>query len=140
MAYAAQLERTVSLSRQRVYQRLADFGDVARLVPDEVESVTLRGDGIGAVRSVRIHGLAGALEERLQALIDGRLISYSIVNDAPLPLDRYHAVVQLEDAPGDGCYIRWSSNWIARGAPAAEVRQMLTDLYGRLIDGVVRLG
>jgi hypothetical protein len=31
------------------------------------------------------------------------------------------------------------SNWIAKGSPEAEVRKMLVDLYGRLIDGIVRV-
>jgi hypothetical protein len=63
-----------------------------------------------------------------------------MINDSAMPFDRYHAVVQLEDAPGGGCLIRWASNWIARGAPDAEVREMVTALYGRMIDGVVRMG
>lgn len=140
MAYDALLERTVSLPRHRVYERLADFGGVAQLVPDEVESLTIRGEGIGSVRSVRVRGLLGVLEERLEALVEGRLVSYSMINETAMPFDRYHAVVQLEDAPGGGCYIRWGSNWIARGAPESDVREMVTTLYERLIDGVVRLG
>ena len=76
------------------------------------------------------------MEERLEALVDGRLLSYSIINETPLPLERYHAVVELDDAPGGGCRVRWGSNWIAKGVPDAQVREMLVGLYGRLIDGI----
>ena len=140
MAYCALLERTVSVPRARVFARLVDFGGVAKLAPDEVESAELSGDGIGSVRTVRVKGVPGPIQERLEAVIDGRLVSYSIVNEAPLPFERYHAVVELADAPNGGCSIRWGSNWIAKGASDEEVRQLVTGLYGRLIDGIVKLG
>lgn len=140
MAYAALLERTVNLSRARVFARLADFGNVVPIAPDEIDSVELKGSGVGAVRHVRLKGLEGVLQERFEAAIENKLISYSIINEVNLPIERYHAVVTLDDAPGGGTIVRWGSNWIAKGAPEAEVRAMLVGLYGRLIDGIVRLG
>jgi len=139
MAYSALLERTIPLSRKKFFAAVADFGGIQKFVPDEAESVELEGDGIGCVRVVRIKGVPGELRERLEAVVDQRLLSYSIVNDPALPVDRYHAVVEVEDAPGGGCRVRWGSNWIAKGAPEAEVRQMLIDLYGRIIDGILRV-
>ncbi|MGH7804586.1 MAG: SRPBCC family protein [Candidatus Binatia bacterium] len=140
MPYCALLERTVPLSRARVFARLVDFGDVAKLAPDEVESVELEGDGIGSVRTVRVKGVPGPLQERLEAAIDGRMMSYSIINETPLPFVAYHAVVELADAPNGGCTIRWGSNWIAKGASEDDVRNLVTGLYARLIDGIVKLG
>ena len=51
----------------------------------------------------------------------------------------YIAVVELADAPGGGCVVRWGSNWAAKPGREADVRQMLTQLYTSLIDGVVRV-
>ena len=135
MPYAALVERTVPLSRAEFFTRLADFGGIGKFMP-EVESVEMQGDGIGAVRTVRVRGVPGGMAERLEALIDGRLLSYSIINETPLPLERYHAVVELDDAPGGGCRVRWGSNWIPKGAPEASVREMLVGLYERLIEGI----
>lgn len=137
MAYGALVERTVPLSRAEFFARLADFGGIGKYMGDAVEKVESRGEGIGMVRSVTARGVQGTMDERLEALVDGRLLSYSIVNETTLPLERYHAVVELEDAPGGGCHVRWGSNWIAKGAPEDSVRRMLTGLYGRLIDGLV---
>ncbi len=139
MAYGALLERTIPLSRKKFFAAVADFGGILKFVPDDAESVVLEGEGIGAVRVVRLKGVPGELRERLEAVVEERLVSYSIVNDTALPFDRYHAVVEVEDAPGGGCKVRWGSNWIAKGAPEAEVRQMLTDLYNRIIDGILRV-
>jgi hypothetical protein len=85
---------------------------------------------------VRVKGIPVGMEERLEALVDGRLLSYSIINETPLPMEHYHAVVELDDAPGGGCRVRWGSNWIAKGVPDDLVRQMLVGLYERLIEGM----
>lgn len=138
MAYGVLVERTVPLSRAEFFARLADFGGIGKFMGDDVDGVEMRGEGIGAVRSVRVKGVPGALEERLEAMVDGRLLSYSIVNETPLPLEHYHAVVELADAPGGGCVVRWGSNFVPKGAPLDTVQRMLTGLYGRLIDGIVK--
>ena len=135
MAYGALVERTVPMSRKEFFARLADFGGIGKFMP-EVESVEMRGDGVGAVRTVRIKGIPVGMEERLEALVDGRLLSYSIINETPLPLQHYHAVVELDDAPGGGCRVRWGSNFVAKGVPDEQVREMLVRLYGNLIDGL----
>ena len=127
------------MSRKEFFARLADFGGIGKFMP-EVESVEMQGDGIGAVRTVRVKGIPAGMEERLEALVDGRLLSYSIINETPLPLERYHAVVELDDAPGGGCRVRWGSNWVAKGVPETTVREMLVALYERLIEGIAAAG
>ncbi len=140
MGYSALVERTVKLSPAKVYAYLLDFGGIGKLLPEDVDSVTMRGEGIGAVRVVRLKGATDDLEERLEAVLDNRLLSYSLTKNTVLPLELYHAVVDLQEAPGGGCRIRWGSNWVAKGASEAEVRPMLEGLYNKLIDGMVKLG
>jgi hypothetical protein len=138
MAYGALVERTVPVARARIYALLADFGGIGKLMGDAVESCTLEGEGVGAVRRVRARGVAGEMVERLEAALPGQLISYSIVAESSLPLDHYCAVVTLADAPGGGCAISWGSNWVAKGAPEDSVRRMLTGLYDSIIDALLR--
>lgn len=139
MPYGALVERTVPVPRAKIYSLLVDdFGEMKRLMGDAVESCTLEGKGVGAVRRVRAKGVAGEMVERLDAALDGRLMSYSIVAPTSLPIEHYCAVVTLADAPGGGCAIEWGSNWVAKGAPEDSVRRMLTGLYNRIIDALVR--
>ncbi|MEX2206328.1 MAG: SRPBCC family protein [Myxococcota bacterium] len=139
MAYGALVERTVPVSRARLYSLLVDeFGAIGKLMGDAVESCTLEGDGIGAVRHVRARGVPGVLSERLDTAYDGRVFSYSLVAESSLPLEHYVAVVTLADAPNGGCAIAWGSNWLPKGAPADQVRAMLTGLYNGIIDALVR--
>jgi hypothetical protein len=141
MAYAALVERTVALPKRTVYGRLADFAGISKLLPGALGPVRAEGSGVGMVRTFSLKDVPGELSERLEALIEERLLSYSIISEpAVLPLDRYHAVVELFDAADGGCRIRWGSNWIAQGAPAGEVKAMLEGLYNNIIDGIVALG
>jgi hypothetical protein len=49
-----------------------------------------------------------------------------------------YSITLSDDGPG--CKISWSSNWIAKGAPEAEVREMLPGFYRDIFAGVVRAG
>ena len=139
MPYAVVVERTIPVPRQRVFATLMDFGGVGRLSPEGVDGVECVGEGLGAVRTVRIKGLPTPVQERLDVAADERVFAYSIINETALPLERYIAVVELADAPDGGCHVRWGSNWIAKDRPVEAVQRMLTQLYGTLIDGIVRV-
>ncbi len=140
MPYAVVVEKTVPISRQRFFAELMDFGGVAKLSPEAVDGVECEGEGLGAVRTVRIKGLPTPVVERLDVAYDERVFAYSIINETALPLERYIAVVELADAAGGGCHVRWGSNWVAKDRPAADVRTMLIGLYTTLIDGIARIG
>jgi len=110
MPYAVVVEKTVPVSRQRFFAELMDFGAVGKLSPEQVDSVESEGEGLGAVRTVRIKGLPGPVIERLDVAYDERVFAYSIINETALPLERYIAVVELADAPDGDCHVRWDSN------------------------------
>jgi Polyketide cyclase / dehydrase and lipid transport len=139
MAYGVLVDRTVPVSRAKVFACLMDFGGVGKLLPDAVESCELKGSGVGATRTIKLKGTPGTIVERLECAYEQQVFSYSIVAECPLPLDHYHAVVTLADAPNGGCRIAWGSNWVAKGAPEAEVKTMLTGLYNGLIDQIAKL-
>lgn len=138
MAYSVLVERTIAKPRAKVFEALMDFGGIGKLLPDAIESCTLEGNGIGSCRHIVLKGQPGKVVERLEAAYDGHLFSYSIVAECPLPLDNYHAVVTLEDAPNGGCYVAWGSNWVAKGAPEADVKGMLSGLYNAIIDAMAK--
>ncbi|MCC2655834.1 MAG: hypothetical protein K0Q76_942 [Panacagrimonas sp.] len=141
MAYSVLVERTVKLPPQKVYARLADFGGISKLLPDDIERLTMRnGEGIGSIRVVRLKGTPDDLEERLEALVPNRLMSYSLTKNTVLPLEQYHAVVELAEAAGGGTTIRWGSNWVPKGAPEAEIKPLLSGLYNKIIDSIEKQG
>jgi hypothetical protein len=139
VGYAALVERTVPVSRKKVYALLVDdFGNIGKIMGEAVESCRLEGEGIGSIRHVKARGSNDVLSERLDAALDGQLMSYSLVSPSSLPIEYYNAVVTLRDAPGGGCAIAWGSNWKPKGAPEDSVRRMLNGLYNGIIDALVK--
>ncbi|MEN9727664.1 MAG: hypothetical protein RL434_2030 [Pseudomonadota bacterium] len=136
MAYAVVVDKTIPVARSKVFAALMDFGGVGKLLPDAIESCTVQGSGVGAVRTIKLKGAPGEVVERLECGHDETVFSYSIVAPSPLPVDHYHAVVILSDAAGGGCRVVWGSNWVATAAPEADVKAMLTDLYTNLINAL----
>ena len=138
MPYRALVEKTVPVPRAKLYALLADFGGIGKVMGDAVESCELEGEGIGSVRRVKARGSNDVLAERLDAALDGRLISYSLVSPTSLPIEYYNAVVTLRDAPNGGTLVEWGSNSVPKGAPEDTVRRMLCGLYTNIIDALVR--
>ena len=140
MGYSASIQRTLPIRRGKVFAALADFGGIGRLVPSVVKSVIdLTGEGVGSVRTIELNpecGFEGIVMERVEASLEGRLFSYSIIGDSPLPMRDYTAVVQLEDA-GEGCKVIYSSNWEAVGVDETEHRTTMEGLYQLIVDGIV---
>ncbi|MSR15164.1 MAG: SRPBCC family protein [Gammaproteobacteria bacterium] len=139
MAYKVLVDRTIPVSRSKVFACLMDFGGINKLLPDAIESCELQGSGVGAVRTIKLKGTPGTVVERLDCAYEQQVFAYSIVAECPLPLEYYHANVTLADAPNGGCRVAWGSNWTAKGAPEAEVVTMLTGMYNGLIDQMAKL-
>ncbi|MGE0336997.1 MAG: SRPBCC family protein [Gammaproteobacteria bacterium] len=139
MGYCVVVDKTIPVARGKVFACLMDFGGVGKLLGDAVASCTVEGSGVGAVRTIRLNGMDGEVVERLECAYEQSVFSYSIIAPCPLPVDYYHAVVTLSDAPGGGTRVVWGSNWLAKGAPEAEVKTMLTGLYENLIGAMGKL-
>lgn len=135
--YKVLVERTLDLPRRKVFDILVQFGGLEKLLPDMIDSLELTGSGLGALRTVKLKG-GGTVIERLDAAFDERLFAYTITFNDKMPFENYCAVVTLEDA-GNKTVARWGSNWDAKGASEGEIKEMLTALYGNLLDGLHKL-
>ncbi len=132
--YKVTVERTVNLPRKQVFDLLMQFGGLEKILPDMIESLEVTGSGLGALRTVKLKG-GGTVIERLDVAYDERVFGYTITFNDAMPFENYCAVVTLEDA-GDKTLARWGSNWDAKGASEDEIKPMLNDLYGALLDGL----
>ena len=142
MPYAALCERTIPVPRATVFAALTDFGGLDRYLPGAFDSIQLEGQGVGSIRTIILGtatGFPGKVIERLEAAIDQRVYSYSIIGKSSIPFYDYVAVVRLEDAAGGGCVVRYGSNWVPDGMSAAELKVFLETLYGNICDGIVQV-
>lgn len=124
----ANVTETVAASADDVWRVISDFGGVE---PNEmIAGCTVEGAGVGAVRTITLNGGAGDIIERLESHDDGtRTFSYAIINDCPLPVSDYLSTVKVTDAGDGSATVDWSSTFEPKGAPEADVIELIEGVY-----------
>jgi hypothetical protein len=124
----------IGAGADRVWGLVRDFGGLQRFAAG-IESVSVQGEGIGAVRTLTMPG-GLSLQERLEARDDAsRTLQYAIVGSHPLPFDQYLATIRLSE-DGDGCQIEWSSTFAPRAGAEAQAAGMVEAIYRSGIAGL----
>ena len=130
---SVKVSERVESSAESVWDLLRDFGGIQRFSAG-IESCTVKGSGVGAVRTIRMPG-GLELQERLEAFDDrGRRLQYAIVA-GPLPMADYLATIEVRE-DGDGTRIDWSSTFEPKGASEAQVQTMVEGIYRSGIAGI----
>ena len=131
------VEADYSASAAVVWQKLADFGDLASWMPG-VESCDIEGDGVGAVRKVAMGPVQ--VVERLEALDDaGRCLSYSIV-EGPMPVQNYLATIRVQETGAAACHVDWTASFdLPDGLTEEQIAPGLQGAYGGALKALKRL-
>jgi carbon monoxide dehydrogenase subunit G len=133
---SVKVSERIEASADRVWGLLRDFGGIHRYAAG-IETCTVEGEGVGAVRTLGLPGGA-ELQERLEALDDAsRRLRYAIVA-GPIPLSNYLATVEVRDE-GEGCRVDWSSTFEPKGISEDQARGMVEGIYKGGIAGLRRL-
>ena len=123
-------------SAESVWELVRGFGEIMKWSGDAIQSVSVEGDGIGAVRTIGIAGGA-QLQEKLEAHDDGkRTFSYSFVGELLLPLDDYYATLTIIDTGANQCRVEWGSTFTPKGVSEEQARGMVEGIYTNGIGGI----
>jgi len=124
----------IGASADRVWDLVRDFGGIQRFASN-IESVSVQGEGVGAVRTVTLPG-GTAIQERLEACDDAtRTLQYSILGGHPFPFDDYLATIKLSE-DGDACQIEWSSQFASRAGAESKAPAIVEGIYRGGIAGL----
>jgi len=138
----ATLERTLNAPLDYCWAWLADFGALDKLhPPGNLTEFSCEGSHIGARRFARFKpelGVEGQIIERLDVAVPQRVIVYSIVENYPLPMLDYVAVVHFSDAGEGKTQIRWEGHYTEGALPAAQMDGLLQDFYGLFMGNMER--
>jgi len=131
------MKTTIKAPADDVWKTIRDFNGAGKYIA-AITSSTMKGSGVGAVRTVTLEGGVQVLE-RLEDLDDeARTLTYSIVR-APLPIENYVATMTLRDLGAGRCELEWSSTFDPKGAPEAEGVQIVEGVYAMGFDGLKKL-
>lgn len=128
---------TIQAAPDTVWETIRDFGSIHTYV-EIITDVTTEDAGIGAVRTLTLQDGA-KIVERLDHLEDeARELRYSMVR-SPLPIEDYVATAQVRDKSPEACEITWSSTFEPKGAPEADVVELIEGLYAMGFEGLKTL-
>ena len=89
-----------------VWRKLSDFGGLAGWMPG-VKSCELKGEGIGAVRTLRMGPMK--VVERLESFdTKGRRLSYALL-EGPMPVRNFIGTIQVTETGASSCHVDWSA-------------------------------
>src|SRR5207244_2013577 len=113
----------------KVWELLGDFGGVARWGGALVESCSVDGVGVGAVRTVRLQG-GTSIQERCEALDEaGRALTYSIIGTSPIPIRDYLATCRVVATGPNECRVEWAGRFEPDGVPVDQAQDMVRVIY-----------
>jgi len=117
-----------------VWGLLRDFGGIKKF-STTIESCTVEGEGVGAVRTITMPG-GLQLQERLESFDDaGRTLQYAIIGENPLPFTDYLSTIRLSE-DGDGTSVEWSSTFEPKGIPEEQAGKIIEGIYTGGIAGM----
>ncbi len=126
----------VGASAEAVWKLLRDFGGIQKWSGGGIESCSVEGEGIGAVRTIGIAGGA-SLQERLEAFDDERrTFNYSIIGASPLPLTDYLSTVAVTGTGADSSRVDWSASFEPKGISEEQAQQLVRGIYTGGIAGL----
>ena len=112
-----------------IWELLRDFGGILRWNTSGIESVSVEGEGIGAVRTIGIPG-GIQLQEKLEAHDDAaRSFSYSFTGKPVIPLEDYYATMTVIDEGDSECRVDWKSTFEHPGMDEDAARKLVEGIY-----------
>ena len=133
------VSETIAAPAAKVWELLGDFGGVTKWGGSMLQSCTVEGTGVGAVRTI---GLPGGVE-RLAALLErhaaGRSLTYSIIGKSPIPIRDYVSTCRVVESGPNECRVDWNGTFEPDGASEEQTQNMVRGIYTGGIAGVRKL-
>ena len=123
------LTEQFAASGESVWELLRDFGGILRWNTNGIESVSVEGEGIGAVRTIGIPG-GIQLQEKLEAHDDpARSFSYSFTGKLVIPFEDYYATMTVVDEGDSECRVDWKSTFKHPSMEEGAARELIEGIY-----------
>jgi len=128
----ASVREEIAGSAPAIWEMLTDFGHPQRLAPT-IDHTVLRGEGVGAVRTVHSSRGLQIHEKLLECDTAAYRFSYAILDSGDMPfahVTSYRCTILLWPLDDARTEIHWRSEGTVDG-PLAPITEFLTALYRR---------
>ena len=132
------VSETIAAPAAKVWELLGDFGGVMKWGGAMMQSCTVEGSGVGAVRTIGLGAIS--IQERCEAYdAAGRALTYSIIGKNPLPLKNYLSTCKVVETGANECRVDWNGTFEPDGATEEQTQGMVRGIYAGGIASVRKL-
>jgi len=132
------VSETIAAPAAKVWELLGDFGGIMKWGGKMLQSCTVEGSGVGAVRTVGLGAVS--IQERCEAYdAAGRSLTYSIIGKSPIPIKNYLSTCKVVETGANECRVDWNGRFEPDGATEEQAQGMVRGIYTGGIAGVKKL-
>lgn len=128
------LSTVIASPVDQVWDTVKDFENPGKYL-EAVAQCSMEGAGVGAVRTVDIHGGDFGIERMVHLDDENRTIAYAIT-DSSLPISGYIAVMHVHDLGNDTCRLEWSSVFEPKNTSEQEAVAFVENFYAGGFEGM----
>jgi carbon monoxide dehydrogenase subunit G len=134
-----EVSETIAAPAAKVWELLGDFGAVTKWGGAMLQTCTVEGEGVGAVRTIGLPG-GMSIQERCEALDPAsRSLTYSIIGKSPIPIRDYEATCRVVETGPAACRVDWSGTFEPDGTSEEQAQNMVRGIYTGGIAAVKKL-
>lgn len=131
-------ERVVPAPAGVVWSGLRTFAGGERF-SEQIEKVTVEGDGVGATREV-VFASGDHVVERLDVVDDAsRTLEYSIVSSS-LPFEDFRSRMRVVPGGEESCTVEWTATFDAPPERVDALRDLIQGMYDEVLENLVTKG
>ena len=133
------VSESIDAPAAKVWGLLGDFGGVTKWGGSMLQSCTVEGSGVGAVRTIGLPG-GMSIQERCEGYDDaGRALTYSIIGKSPIPIRNYRSTCRVVETGPNSCRVDWEGSFEPDGVPEDQAQNLVRGIYTGGISGVRKL-
>jgi hypothetical protein len=133
------VSESLAAPASKVWGLLGDFGGIAKWGGSMLQSCTVAGSGIGAVRTIGLPGGA-SIQERLEDYDDkGRALTYAIIGTSPIPIRNYVSTCRVVETGPNECRVDWEGRFEPDGVAEEQAQSLVRGIYTGAIQTVRKL-
>src|SRR5581483_7409536 len=123
------VSESIAAPAAKVWALLGDFGGVAKWGGAMLQTCTVEGSGVGAVRTIGLAG-GGSIQERCEGYDEaGRALTYSIVGKSPIPIRNYVSTCRVVEVGPKESRVDWEGRFEPDGVTEEQAQQMIRGIY-----------
>jgi len=94
----------VKLKTEVVWNKLIEFGGTEKFVPELIEKVDLKGNGIGAIRNIFLKGGGEIVEKLTEIDVEKHHMEFVIIS-TPMPISKYTGIFKVKKVTDNECEV-----------------------------------